>query len=155
MAIRAVITGNILTNPSTKVVNLPKGEVKVTEFRMMSDVWKNGGVDGKELVQDDDKTKPVHVTVWNERLGALVANTLRKGMRVETTGDLYLQETKASDADRGNGKQDYADLRCAADNVSLQLNRVEAVQMRERQLPVEGGASASGVHAASAPGATV
>lgn len=131
MAIDAVITGNLLINPVVKTVNTPSGEKKITEFRMMSDVWKSGR-DGQEPVQDEAKTKPVQITIWNERLAAAVAEKLRKGMRVEAKGDMYLSETKASDSERAEGKRDYADLRCDAHTVNLMLNRVETITMRVR-----------------------
>ena len=131
MAIEAKITGNLLSNPVTKPVKTSRGEVKITEFRMMSDVWKQGK-EGEEPTQDEAKTKPVQVTVWNERLAEAVAKTLRAGMRAEVHGDVYLSENRASDEERAAGKRDYADLRCDAASVSLMLNRVEGITMRQR-----------------------
>lgn len=131
MAIEAIVTGNLLSNPVRKPVNTSKGEVMITEFRMMSDVWVMGR-DGEEPKQNDAKTKPVQVTVWNERLAEAVADKLRSGMRVEVKGDMYLSEHKATDAERAEGKRDYADLRCDAGSVTLMLNRVESINMRAK-----------------------
>jgi single-stranded DNA-binding protein len=132
MAIEAKITGNLLSNPVSKPVKTPRGEVKITEFRMMNDVWKAGKEKDDEPTQDEAKTKPVQITVWNERLAEAVAKNLRAGMRVEVHGDVYLSENRASDDDRAAGKRDYADLRCDASTVSLMLNRVEGITMRQR-----------------------
>lgn len=129
MAIEATITGNLLINPVRKTVNTSRGEIKITEFRMMSDVWKQGR-DGEESQVDEAKTKPVQVTIWNESLAEMYADKLRSGMRVEVTGDLYLSEHKATDAERAEGKRDYADMRCDANRVTLMLNRVETITMR-------------------------
>jgi single-stranded DNA-binding protein len=131
MAIEGIVTGNMLTNPAQKAVNTPRGEVRITEFRMMSDVWKPGK-DNEEPVQDESKTEPVQVTIWNERLGDAIAHNLRKGMRVDVTGSIYLSRTSLTDEDRAAGKKEYADMRCDASDVALKLNRVESVAMRQR-----------------------
>ena len=36
MAIEAVITGNLLTNPVQKTVKTSRGEIKITEMRIMT-----------------------------------------------------------------------------------------------------------------------
>lgn len=82
----------------------------------MSDVWIQGR-DGAESTPDESKTRPVQITVWNEALAELYAGAFRTGMRVEASGDLYLSERKATEAERAEGKQDYADLRCDAHRV--------------------------------------
>ena len=131
MAIEAVITGNLLTNPVQKTVKTSRGEIKITEMRIMSDVWIQGR-DGAESTPDESKTRPVQITVWNEALAELYAGAFRTGMRVEASGDLYLSEHKATEAERAEGKQDYADLRCDAHRVTLMLNRVEKITMRPK-----------------------
>ena len=131
MAIEGRITGNLLSNPIRKTVNTAGGEKHITEFRMMSDVWKNVG-DNVDPIQDEDKTKPVQVTVWNERLAETCAAIYRKGMRVQVYGDIYMRENKATEALRAEGQRDYADLRCDAQTVALLPNRVEQIVMREK-----------------------
>jgi single-stranded DNA-binding protein len=131
MAIEGRITGNLLSNPIRKTVNTAGGEKHITEFRMMSDVWKNVG-DNVDPIQDEDKTKPVQVTVWNERLAEVCALVYRKGMRLQVYGDIYMRENKASEAERAEGKRDFADLRCDAQTVALLPNRVEQIVMREK-----------------------
>lgn len=131
MAMEAKITGNILSNPVRKTVKTPSGEKVISEFRMMSDVWKNVG-DNVDPIQDEEKTKPVQVTIWNERLAETCASIYRKGMRVQVFGDLYLRETRANEAERAEGKRDFADLRCDAQSVALLPNRVEQIVMREK-----------------------
>jgi single-stranded DNA-binding protein len=134
MAIEAKITGNLLVNPSSKVVKTGRGEIRIAEFRMMSDVWKQAkeGDVNAEPVQDESKTHPVQVTIWNERLAEAVVNTMRAGMRVCVTGDMYQSKNTATDEERSAGKRDYSDLRCDGSNVYLMLNRVDSVTMRQR-----------------------
>lgn len=122
----------MLENPSQRIVATTRGNVTITEFRMMSDVWKPGEQEG-ELVQDASKSKPVAVTIWNERLGASVFGVLKAGMRVRVDGELHMHEWEVSEADKAAGKKDGAELRCAANDVALVLNRVEQVVMRAKR----------------------
>lgn len=132
MSIDAVITGNLLENPTQRTVTLTGGERRITALRVMSDVWRSGG-EGQDPVQDPTKTRPVALTIWNERLGDAVMATLRAGMRVEAKGDLYLHEWHPNDAQRAEGKNDLYELRCDVNDIGLKLNRIEGVQMRTRQ----------------------
>jgi single-stranded DNA-binding protein len=130
--ISASLKGNVLANPVQKTVSVKGQEVKITELRIMSDVWRK---QGDEMVQDESKTSPVQVTIWNERLAEKVAAVVRSGMRVEARGDLWLQRNPATEEERNQGKRDYADLRMDADDLCLALNRVEAITMRQKADP--------------------
>lgn len=132
MSIEAKITGNLLEYPSQRIVTTASGDRRITTLRMMSDVWKPG-VDGQEPIQDAAKTRPVAVTIWNERLGDVVMHTLRAGMRIEVHGDVHLHEWHPSEEQRAEGKNDLYELRCDANDVALKLNRIESIQMRARQ----------------------
>lgn len=137
MAIEAVITGNMLENPSQRVVPGARGETTVTSFRMMSDVWKETA-DGA-LVQDQQKSKPVAITIWNERLGNEVMRLFRAGMRVLVSGDLHLNDWLPTEAQVATGSKAQHELRCVAYRVSLMSNRVEAVTMRAKRANAAGG----------------
>lgn len=132
MAIEAKITGNLLESPTQRNVTTSNGERRITALRMMSDVWRQGA-DGQEPVQDAAKTRPVAVTIWNERLGDVVMHTLRAGMRIEVHGDVHLHEWHPSDEQRAEGKNDLYELRCDASDVAVKHNRIESIQMRTRQ----------------------
>ena len=131
MAIEAVIDGNLLEAPSQRMVAVGGKQVRITEMRVMSDSWKRGPDD--ELVQDAEKTKPVGITIWNERLGEHVMKTLRSGMRLQIEGSLYLHTWTVSDEDRASGKKDGAEMRCNAEDVAVKLNRIESINMRAKQ----------------------
>ena len=137
MAIKSIVDGNILSNPTQRMVPVKGEQVRLTEFRMMSDVWKR---DGDDLVQDGEKTRPVAVTIWNERLGAQVMKLLGKGMRVEAKGDMHLHTWEISPEERIAGKEGM-ELRVTADEVTLKLNRVEGVTMKSKQAEAESAAA--------------
>jgi single-stranded DNA-binding protein len=137
MAIEALVTGNMLENPSQKVVRGRDGETTITTFRMMSDVWTGTA---ETLQQDEDRSSPVAVTIWNERLGDAVMHLYRKGMRLIVEGDLHLHHFAPTEAEYQQGKEDFWEMRCVAHRISLLPNRVDSIQMRQRQSPA--GASA-------------
>ncbi len=139
MAIEASVTGNMLENPSQRSVRVSGDEVRITTFRMMSDVWTG---DGDSLVQDNEKSSPVAVTIWNEVLGDAVAAVYRKGMRVVVSGDLHLNHYVPSEAAAETGQKERHELRCAAHRVALLPNRVVAITMRPKRdaVPAQEGA---------------
>ncbi|MBP7565533.1 MAG: single-stranded DNA-binding protein [Burkholderiaceae bacterium] len=138
MAIEAEVTGNMLDSPTQKQVETANGPKRITQFRMMSDVWRDGE-DGP--YQDESRSKPVAVTIWNERLGDSVMQLYRKGMRMLVVGDLHLHVYVPSDEDQNAGKNAYYELRCDAAKVALLPNRVERIEMRARQQQAEGSAA--------------
>jgi len=133
MAISATVDGNMLGAPSQRMVEVDGKPVRITEFRVMSDVWRRIG---EQLVQDEHKTRPVGVTIWNERLGNMVMKVIGKGMRIEVEGDLFLHTWDTSGEDPDGGKDGF-ELRMTASDVKLKLNRVEAVTMRAKQAEPE------------------
>lgn len=137
MAIKPIVDGNMLGNPTQRMVTVKGEQVRITEFRMMSDVWKR---EGDDLVQDEEKTRAVAVTIWNDRLGSQVMKLLSKGMRVEVKGEMYLHTWDISPEERAAGK-DGIELRLTADEVTLKLNRVEGVTMKTRQAESESAAA--------------
>ena len=152
MAIKADVSGNLLEQPTQRMVTTGRGQIRITEFRMMADYWKSGPND--TLVQDDDKSSPVQVTIWSDHLGDRVMKLIKKGMRVEASGELYLHSFVPSDQDRSSaaasGKElkDFHGMRLSAEKVSLALNRVEAITMQPRRSAA--GASAQAEPAESA-----
>lgn len=58
-------------------------------LRIWSDVYKKDETD--EFSQDEEKSMPVNVTIWSERLGGEVMRLLGKGMRVIAQGELSIQ----------------------------------------------------------------
>ena len=145
MAIHAEVSGNLLEQPTQRMVPTSGGQKRITEVRIMSDVWIE--FDDGSLEQDKQKSSPVQITVWNERAGEMIMKHLVKGMRVVATGDLYLHSWKPSDQDRASaaaaGKElkDFHGLRLTAERVTLALNRVESVTMRAKRGAAAGQAS--------------
>lgn len=133
MASETTARGNLLTNPIHKIVKVNGQDRKIAELRIMSDVWRDGPEGDR--IQDADKTHPMQVTVWNERLAEACANTLRSGMRVRVTGQTYPHIYRISDQDRAQGKTDLMEIRMDAEDVTLCLNRVESVTMAARTAP--------------------
>lgn len=129
MSIEAVVTGNLLEDPSQRMVATKEGDVRITELRIMSDEYKR---EGQDLVQDDSKTSPVGLTIWNERLGDAVMKLMKKGMRVDASCDLHLHRWSPDEAQLAAGKKPVNELRGTAHRVALALNRIEKVTMRER-----------------------
>jgi single-stranded DNA-binding protein len=130
VATDSTIRGNVLVNPTTKAVKVGKEEKQIVELRIMSDVYKQNATG--ELEQDEAKTHPVQLTIWNETLGKSVASLIRKGMRVVVEGQTYQHLYRVSDAERSEGKQDFFEMRCDVSNLTLALNRVESINMRQR-----------------------
>lgn len=125
MSINAEIKGNLLQDPEQRVVQV-KGESKtVTEIRVWSDVYKKDAAD--ELIQDEEKSLPVNITIWSERLGGEVMRLLSKGMRVVAHGDLTIQTW----VDKETGERKHQ-AHVDANQVNLALNRVDQIQMKAR-----------------------
>ena len=131
MATHSTVRGNILVDPELKYVTVRGEQRTICEFRVMSDFWVENAAGDRE--QDPSRTHPVQVTVWGEALAKQCAEVLRKGMRVEAKGQTHPHVYRYSDAERQSGKNDIYELRMAAEDVTLCLNRVQAVQMRQRQ----------------------
>lgn len=140
MAIEATITGNMLMNPSQKIVNAREGTTTITTFLMMSDVYVGSGDD---MRQDDTRSSPVAITIWNERIGHEVMRLYRAGMRLVVEGDVHLHHYEPKEAEYGAGKDDVWELRCAAHRVALLPNRVEAITMRAKRSVVQAPESAA------------
>lgn len=132
MAIEATLVGNVLTAPEQRFAATSSGQKKVTSFRVMSDVYTG---EGDARAQDEDRSSPVGVTVWQEHLGDAVFQQIRPGMRVEVSGSLYLHNWEPSDAEYEAGKGPVHEMRMTANSVALRLNRVQAVQMQPRREP--------------------
>ncbi len=126
MTINAEVKGNLLADPEQKIVQV-KGENKtITQIRFWSDVYKKDAAD--EFSQDEEKSMPVNVTIWSERLGGEVMRLLGKGMRVIAQGELTIQTW----VDKESGEHKHQ-AHIDANHVSLALNRVEQIQMKSKQ----------------------
>lgn len=124
MTINAEIKGNLLADPEQKVVQV-KGESKtITQMRVWSDVYKK---EGDSVVQDEEKSEPINVTIWQEHLGEDVMRLLSKGLRVVVKGEMVIQKWKDKDS-QSSRYQVHVD----AESVSLAFNRVEQVQMKAK-----------------------
>ena len=131
MATQSTVRGNILVDPELKSVTVRGEQRSICELRIMSDFWIDNAQGERE--QDAGRTHPVQVTVWAEALAKQCADVLRKGMRVEVKGASYPHVYRYSDAERAAGKNDIFEIRMAAEDVTLCLNRVSSITMRQRQ----------------------
>jgi len=130
MAIEATVVGNVLTAPEQRFVQTSSGQKKVTSFRVMSDVYSG---EGDDRTQDDAKSSPVGITIWQEHLGEEVFQKIRTGMRVEVSGSLYLHNWEPTDAEYEAGKMPVHELRVTANSVALRLNRVKQIDMQPKR----------------------
>ena len=95
MGTETTTTGNLLKNPERKIVKTAKGDQYITELRMMADVYKRDANDN--LVQDRDKSEPVKVTIWNEKLGEEVFRHFKSGCRIVVLGEQDIQRWQDKD----------------------------------------------------------
>lgn len=130
MATDSHITGNVLVNPILKTVKVKGEDRQIAEFRIMSDVYRDTP-DGPK--QDDERTYPLQVTVWNEALAKQVVGALRAGMRVDVKGTTYPRHYMPSEAEIAEGKKERYDIRCDAERVTVALNRVASITMNQTQ----------------------
>lgn len=144
--IEATVTGNVLESPTQKVVNVKGESTRVTELRVMNDVYRRSG---EELVQDDSRTSPVGITIWSETLGNRVMEHIKRGMRVVAAGELHMEKWEPKDEQAAAGKKGGAELRMTANSCAVALNRVESITMTARQDRT--GSTASDVSAGAAP----
>lgn len=121
MAIRSEVEGNLVKNPEGKTVVIDGEPRTLVEMRVFSDV--NRRTDGG-WEQDDERSGPVDVTIWNPKLGAEVLKHFRKGARVIVIGEMHLHEYVDTDGER------HAMLRLAAETVGMQPYRIESLQFR-------------------------
>ena len=118
------IIGNVGGTPTFK-----QGEYNLVEFSVIAEEFKrdeDGGLQTKEGSQNW-----YSVTVWGgndpSTLDSLKA--LQKGMRVEVKGAF-----KPSLFDREDGEKGInLGISCNPSDVSLKLNRIEAIKMRPKQ----------------------
>jgi single-strand DNA-binding protein len=118
MAIKALVEGNLTKNPEGRTVLVNNEPRAIVELRVFSDVRRRVG---DEWEQDEEKSKAVDVTVWQESLGEALLKTLRKGTRVLVEGDLHLNEYTD-----GEGVH-HAGLRMAAERVSILPWRIDQI----------------------------
>ena len=128
MAIEATLNGNLLTAPVTKMAPTKDGQKPVVELRVMAAYYREEAGEGGQprYVQDDKKTFPVQVSIWNEQLGEQVLKLCKTGASVSCSGTLF-----TSPYVDGNG-QPQAGLNLSANSVKLGLSRVEDVIYREK-----------------------
>ena len=130
MATDSQITGNVLVNPILKTVKVKGEDRQIAEFRIMSDVYRDTP---EGLKQDDERSHPIQVTVWNENLARQVVGLLRSGMRVDVKGTTYPRHYVPSETELAEGKKENYGIRCDAERVTLALNRVDAITMHQTQ----------------------
>ncbi len=125
MGIETTTIGNLLTTPERKVVKTGKGEQPITELRLMADVYKRDANDN--LVQDREKSEPVNVTIWNERLGEEVFRHFKKGCRVLVLGEQDVQRWTDKDG------QGQFQLHVTASMVALVPYRIASIEFAARR----------------------
>lgn len=125
MGIRSDVIGNLLTNPEQRPVDTKNGTVRVTELRVMADAYKR---EGDKLVQDDERSEPVQITIWNEKLGDEIARHFRKGCRIVAIGDQHIHRW----TDKESQEPRYQ-VQLNADVVALVPYRIDSIAFREKQ----------------------
>ncbi|MFN4267044.1 MAG: hypothetical protein ACK4F8_15000 [Aquabacterium sp.] len=89
----------------------------------MADVYRRDEND--QLVQDESKSEPVNITVWNERLGDSIFAHFSKGCRIIAIGEQEIQKWESE------GKPNYQ-VHLTADIVGLVPTRIESIQFRAK-----------------------
>lgn len=125
MGIRSDVIGNLLANPEQRPVDTKNGTVRVTELRVMADAYKR---DGDKLVQDEERSEPVQITIWNERLGDEIVRHFRKGCRIVAIGDQHINRW----TDKESQEARYQ-VQLTADVVALVPYRIDSIVFREKQ----------------------
>jgi single-strand DNA-binding protein len=124
MGMSTEVKGNLLQNPEQRVVKVKGEDRRITELRVFADYYRNG--DNNELVQDDDKSIAVEVTIWNEKLGAAVMDHFRTGARVVVSGDMHVQQYVKDERDRFSLKLD-------AETVALIPYRIDEIRFKPKR----------------------
>lgn len=122
MSNRLTVTGNLGKEPEQRTVKTAKGDRNVTEFPVYADDYKRN---------EDGEFEPnggfwVRVSVWGE-LGQRAFSTLKKGARVTCEGHLTVREYETKEG------EDRTDLQMTADDVTLNLSRLETVTWSKRR----------------------
>ena len=143
MGIHAELVGNVLSSPTMKQVNTPSGPKRIVELRVMSAAYRR--LDDGSVEQNDEKTFPVDVTVWLERLAERVMQHVKTGASVVVRGDLTVNPWTTRD------QEPHAGVHIDADAVALNLVRVEQVIYRARQRREAETSSESPINEAAGP----
>ena len=122
------IVGNLLQNPEQRTVPVKGQDRRITEIRVWSDVYKKDPQDDTKLIQDESKSFPYNVTIWNERLAEEVMKHLRKGARVTVQGEQTVQQWEDNET-----KEKRFALHIDADSVDLRLNRIDEIKFRQKR----------------------
>lgn len=127
MSIYARVEGNLTNNPESKFVMVDGENHQIVELCVFQDYSRR---EGEDWVQDEDKSGPVYVTIWKEKLGEGVLEHFKTGARVVVEGDMHLHRY----ADKEGVQQ--ASLRVTADSVALlpyRVAQIKFVPRRERE----------------------
>lgn len=122
MSNRLTVTGNLGKEPEQRTVKTSKGDRTVTEFSVYADDYKRNDAGDFEA----NGGFWVRVSVWGE-LGQRAFTTLKKGARVTCEGHLAVREYETKDG------EDRTDLQLTADDVTLNLSRLESVTWSKRR----------------------
>ncbi|TAG49753.1 MAG: single-stranded DNA-binding protein [Betaproteobacteria bacterium] len=125
MSNRLEVTGNLGKDPALKTIKIGNEERPVCEFSVFADNYKRDEKSG-EYVQDGGFW--VSVSIWGDRARNCFKH-LRKGARVTCEGKLSIDEYESKE---NNGEQRYS-LRLTADNVTLELSRIESVTFKPKR----------------------
>ena len=117
-------TGNLGDNPTLKQVIVDGKPRKVCEMRVFFDEYRSDGSGGFE----QSGGFWLNVDTWRESLAENCARHLRKGARVALAGRLDMQSW--TDKETGELRNE---LRLIAEDITLALGRIEAVQFRPKQ----------------------
>ena len=144
MGIESIVIGNMLNKAERRIVKVRGEDATVTEFRVMADVYKRDAND--QLVQDDQKSEPVQVAVWNARLGEEIARLFKPGCR------LIIQGTQTIKTWEKEGRDQYQ-VQVNASNVGLIPYRIEHIEYRQKREAAPAPAAAPAEAPAQAPAA--
>ena len=126
MSIEVKVSGNILSTPESRFVDVKGERKRITELRIMSNGYKRDG-EGN-FISDDEKSIPFTVTVWKERLAEAVLEHLKTGARISVEGSLSVDQW----TDKEDGKDRFS-LKIDASAVTLNLSRVEKITWIPKQ----------------------
>lgn len=140
MSNQSAFRGNLAAAPELKSVQVGGEERQVAEMRMYCDRAVPDGGGGYK----DKGGFWINVSAWGRR-GEHAARVLDKGDRIKAEGTL-VQNSWEKDGEK------FSRLELTADDITLDLSRVESVTRKPRNRPANGEDHAAGQTAGSTAG---
>jgi single-stranded DNA-binding protein len=125
MGIWARVEGNLTNNPESKFVMVDGDNRPIVEICVFQDVSK---MVNDDWVQDEEKSGPVYITIWKEKLGQGVLEHFKTGARVVAEGDLHMHRYTDKE-----GVQQASLRMSSVDSVALLPYRIDQIKFAPKR----------------------